>query len=233
MSDFPIKNDSFDTGVSGIREVFNYIKRYKQKTFVLKIEDSLILNPLFPLLMKDIIQLHDIGINIVIIPGIRTTIEEKLSKANISTRFVNGVRITPAEALPLVKLAAMEVTETIISHLAVGGANGIMGNWITARAIGVDQGVDYECTGCIEKVRSDIVIQLLEQNFIPVIYNIGFNSTGKSYNVNSSHITSQLCRDLDVIKLFFIGNDEGFPRGSKPIPPVYFQASTFPRWIIS
>jgi amino-acid N-acetyltransferase len=218
VSEFPIKNDSFDTGVSGIREVFNYIKRYKQKTFVLKIEDSLILNPLFPLLMKDIIQLHDIGINIVIIPGIRTTIEEKLSKANISTRFVNGVRITPAEALPLVKLAAMEVTETIISHLAVGGANGIMGNWITARAIGVDQGVDYECTGCIEKVRSDIVIQLLEQNFIPVIYNIGFNSTGKSYNVNSSHITSQLCRDLDVIKLFFIGNDEGIPVANLELP---------------
>jgi len=218
VNDFPLKNNSFETGVSGIREVFNYLKRYRKKTFVLKIEDSLLLNPLFPMLMKDIIHLHDIGINIVIIPGIRTTIEEKLSRANISTRFVNGMRITPAEALPFVKLAAMEVAETIISHLAAGGANGIMGNWIRARAIGVSQGVDYEFTGCIEKIRSDIVSQLLEQNFIPVIYNIGFNSTGKSYNVNSSHITCRLCQDLDVIKLFFIGRDEGIPVANLQCP---------------
>jgi len=208
-TDFSLKNDSFETGVSGIREVFNYIKRYKEKTFVLKIDDSLIHTPLFPLLMKDIIQLHDIGIKIVIVPGISTTIGEKLCQAKIHTRFVDGIRITPAEALPLVKLSAMEVAETILSHLAAGGANGIMGNWIRAHSLGVSNGIDFECTGRIEKIRSDIVVQLLGQNFIPVIYNIGFNSTGKSYNVNSTHITCQLCRDLDVIKLFFIGQEVG------------------------
>ncbi len=207
-----------DTGVSGIREVFNYIRRYRQKTFVLKIEDSLLDSPLFPLLMKDIIQLHDVGINIVIVPGIRHTIEHKLDLAGIRTRFVDGVRITPASALPLVKLAAMEVAETIISHLGAGGANGIMGTWIRARSLGVTQGIDFEFTGRIEKIRSDIVVKLMAQNFIPVLYNVGFNSTGKSYNVNSNEITCCLCRDLDVIKLFFIGQDEGIRVENLNIP---------------
>lgn len=212
------ETDTTDTGVSGIREVFTYIRRYREKTFVLKIEDTLIDTPLFPLLMKDIIQLHDVGINIVIVPGIRKTIDQKLDQAGIETRFVQGIRITPAEALPLVKLAAMEVTETIISHLGAGGANGIMGTWIKARSLGVNRGVDFEFTGRVEKIRSDIVVKLMSQDFIPVFYNVGFNSTGKSYNVNSNEVICRLCRDLDVIKLFFIGRDGGIRGENIKVP---------------
>jgi len=62
--------------VNTIREVFEYICRYRDKIFVLKIEDTLIDHPLFPLLMKDIAQLHDIGIHLIIVIGTRATIEK-------------------------------------------------------------------------------------------------------------------------------------------------------------
>ena len=129
--------------VNTIREVFDYIRRYREKTFVLKIEDSLFGHPLFPLLMKDIIQLHDIGVHLIIVTGTRTTIARNLSDAGIETSFFNGIRITPPTVLPHIKLAAMEVVQTIISHLAAGGANGIMGNWTKARSLGVCNGIDF------------------------------------------------------------------------------------------
>ena len=116
--------------VNTIREVFDYIRRYRGKTFVLKIEDSLLGHPLFPLLMKDIIQLHDTGVHLIIVTGTRATIARNLADAGIETSFVKGIRITPAAgAAPHQAGCHGGWSRSIISHLAAGGANGIMGNW--------------------------------------------------------------------------------------------------------
>jgi amino-acid N-acetyltransferase len=205
--------------VNTIREVFDYISRYRGKTFVLKIEDSLIGNSLFPLLMKDIIQLHDIGVQLIIVTGTRTTIARNLEAAGIESTFVKGIRITPDTVLPHIKLAAMEVVQTIISHLAAGGANGIMGNWTKARSLGVCNGIDFQWTGQVEKIKSDIVHKLLAQDFIPVLYNIGLNAQGDCYNLNSNQITRQLCLDLNIEKLFFIRSKDALPTKGLKIPP--------------
>jgi len=205
--------------VNTIREVFDYISRYRGKTFVLKIEDSLIGHPLFPLLMKDIIQLHDIGVQLIIVTGTRATIARNLEAAGIESSFVKGIRITPDTVLPHIKLAAMEVVQTIISHLAAGGANGIMGNWTKARSLGVCNGIDFQWTGQVEKIKSDIIHKLLAQDFIPVLYNIGLNAKGDCYNLNSNQITRQLCLDLNIEKLFFIRSQDALPTKKLTIPP--------------
>jgi len=205
--------------VNTIREVFDYIRRYKDKTFVLKIEDTLIDHPLFPLLMKDIVQLHDTGIHLLIVAGTRATIGKHLAKAKLNTRVVNGIRVTPKAAMAHVKLAAMEVVQTIISQLSTGNANGIVGNWIRARSLGVYGGVDYEYTGHVEKIQSGIVHKLLGQDFIPVIYNIGMNATGDCYNLNSDQIARQICLDLEIEKLFFIRAQDAVPTAGLELPP--------------
>jgi len=205
--------------VNTIREVFDYISRYRGKTFVLKIEDTLMGHPLFPLLMKDIIQLHDIGVQLIIVTGTRATIDRNLKAAGIESTFVKGIRITPDTVLPYIKLAAMEVVQTIISHLAAGGANGIMGNWTKARSLGVCNGIDFQWTGQVEKIKSDIVHKLLAQAFIPVLYNIGLNANGDCYNLNSNQITRQLCLDLDIEKLFFIRSQDALTTKGLSLPP--------------
>jgi amino-acid N-acetyltransferase len=205
--------------VNTIREVFEYISRYKGKIFVLKIEDTLIGHPLFPLLMKDIAQLHDIGIHLIIVTGTRATIEKHLAKAKHDTRVVNGIRITPKVAMTQIKLAAMEVVQKVISHLSAGNANGIMGNWIRARSLGVCEGIDYQYTGHVGKIQSHIIHKLLDQEFIPVIYNIGMNATGDCYNLNSDQIARQICLDLDIEKLFFIRAQDAIPTVGLELPP--------------
>lgn len=205
--------------VNTIREVFDYIRRYKGKTFVLKIEDSLIHHALFPLLMKDIVQVRDIGIRLIIVIGTRTTIEKHLARAGIKTEKVNGIRITPKAAMAPVKLAAMEVVQSVISLLSAGNANGIMGNWIRARSLGVRDGQDFQYTGQVEKIRSGIILKLLDQGFIPVMYNIGMNAVGDCYNLNSDQVAQQVCLDLDIEKLFFIRAQDAIPANGMDLPP--------------
>ncbi len=208
--------------VSTIREVFDYIRQYKNKTFVLKIEDGLIGHPLFPLLMKDIVHLHDTGINIIIVTGTRATIDKHLGGAGLTTKMIKGIRVTPSSAMPHIKLAAMEVVQTIISHLSADSsknASGIMGNWIRARSLGVVDGVDYQYTGYVERFQSQIILKLLSQNFIPVLYNIGMNTTGDCYNLNSDQIAQQVCLDLPIEKLFFIRAQDALTTSGLDLPP--------------
>ncbi len=205
--------------VNTIRDVLAYIRRYKGKTFVLKIEDSLIPHPLFPLLMKDVVHLHDTGIRIIIVTGTRATIERHLKTAGIQTQVKAGIRITPKAAMPHVQLAAMEVVQAMIARLSAGQVNGIMGNWIRARSLGVHDGTDYQYTGRVERIQSDVVLKLLSQHFIPVIYNIGMNATGDCYNLNSHHIARQVCLELDIEKLFYIRAEKAISTKGLVLPP--------------
>ena len=52
-----------------IREAFGYIHRFQGKTFVIKIDYSIISHPFFPILVKNLVHLNKMGIRIVLIPG--------------------------------------------------------------------------------------------------------------------------------------------------------------------
>ncbi|HAJ78893.1 MAG TPA: hypothetical protein DCO75_03910, partial [Fibrobacteres bacterium] len=92
--------------VETIRQAFGYINRFKNQTFVIKIASSLIENPVFPVLIKDITILHNVGIRIVLIPGAKTRIDEVLANYGIKCKTVDNVRISQPEAIPFIKMAA-------------------------------------------------------------------------------------------------------------------------------
>jgi amino-acid N-acetyltransferase len=207
-----VKEDSFLHGVDlakSIREVFVYINRFKGTVFVIKLEDLILDDPVFPMLMQDIALLHKAGIKIVIVPGSRRTIDKKLKEDHISTEFKNGVRITSRKALPIVELATLEVSQKIVAQLVANGCDSLQGNWIQASSMGVLSGVDYDSTGRIDKININILNRLLNEGFIPIIPHIGWNKVGEPYNINSNEVATFLCESLSVTKLFFVGVEEG------------------------
>ncbi len=203
---------------NAIREVFGYLNKYRGKVFVVKIEDTLFDHPLFPLLIRDIVQLHQLGIKIVVVPGERTAIERLLSKYGIESKFEGGVRLTTDQMMPLVMLAAMTVTQQLLAQLSANGVTGVMGNWVRARSMGVLKGVDYGKTGSVEKIRGDVVAQLLDEGYIPIVPNLGWNKLGQIYNVNSNEVASALCGKLDVAKLLILGMDDGVAAEGLELP---------------
>jgi len=194
---------------SSIREVFSYISRFKGQLFVLKIEDSLLDHPQFPVLIRDIAQLHQAGIKVLIVPGTRRSIDRQLAAYEVDTTFHKGVRLTTHEALPLVEQASLGAAQRILSHLTANGCHGIQGNWVQARGLGIIEGVDYMRTGRIERIQKDIIEKLLREDFIPLLPPIGWNKLGHAYNISSTELATELCRYLQVGKLFFIGIEEG------------------------
>jgi len=194
---------------SSIREVFSYISKFKGQLFVLKIEDTLLDNDAFPVLIRDIAQLHSVGIKILIVPGTRNSIDRQLKTYKVESNFNNGIRLTSQEALPLVEQASLGAAQHILSYLTANGINGIQGNWVQARSLGVIGGVDYMRTGKIEHIERSIVEKLLHEGFIPILPPIGWNKLGHAYNISSTELATELCRYMAVGKLFFIGEEGG------------------------
>jgi amino-acid N-acetyltransferase len=209
---------SFTDQVDTIRTAFSYINRFKGHTFVIKIVSSLFTHPLFPVLIKDIVLLHKMGIRIVLIPGARERINEILATYNISCKTVDNIRITPAEAMPFVKMAAFDVSNRLMTFLAENNTNAIIGNWVKARSIGVVKGIDFQSSGSVEKLKKDIVEKMLDQGFIPIFPNIGWSGTGKPYNISSNELAFTVSRDLHATKLFFITDFNGINARNLKIP---------------
>jgi amino-acid N-acetyltransferase len=199
------------TPMQAIREVFGYLRRYRNQIFVLKIDDALLSKPLFSLLVKDIVLLQQAGIGVVLVPGAKHSIDKVLKTYRVDSRMHGDVRITTEEAMPLVKLGASNVSNVLISLLSENGAHGVIGNWVRARAVGVLNGVDYKHTGRVEKVDVQLLRNMLDDRLIPIVPNIGWNLVGKDYNLNSSELAVAVAKALKATKLFFIGSDPGVP----------------------
>jgi amino-acid N-acetyltransferase len=208
-----------------IRQAFGYINQFKGETFVIKLESSLISHQLFPLLIRDVVLLHRMGINVILVPGARDRINEVLKKYAIKCKTVGGVRVSPPEAIPLIKMAAFDVTNKIMTMLAENGANGVIGNWVRAKSIGVRNGTDFQSSGLVEKVQVDIVNKVIGEGIIPIFPTIGWSAKGKPYNLSSSEIAFSISVEIKAAKLFFITDRLGVTAQGYKIPREVYVSS--------
>lgn len=192
-----------------IRQVFEYIHRFKGRTFVIKIEGSLMSHPFFPLLVKDLVLLHRQGIQIVLVPGAKQRIDEILTRYHVAWQTVEGVRISTPEAVPFIKMAAFDVSNRLMTQLAENATEAVIGNWVRSRGIGVLRGVDFQMSGVVERINVPIVRKILQDGLVPIFPNIGWSATGKPYNISSSELAARLAGALRADKLFFVSDQLG------------------------
>ncbi len=204
--------------VDTIRQGFGYVRQFRDAIFVIKIDSAVMRHPHFPILIRDVVLLHNAGIKIVLIPGTRMRINEILTSFDIPYQSKNGIRITSDEAIPFVKMAAFDVSNKLMTLLAENSANAVIGNWIRARAIGVRDGVDFMSTGQIDKVDGDSIRKLIDDTMIPIFPNIGWSLTGRPYNISSNELALRISEELGAEKLFFVTEYGGISGEGLPLP---------------
>ncbi len=214
-----MNNNLLQEQVATIRQSFGYVREFKDAIFVIKIDSTLMKDPYFPIFIRDVVLLHNAGIKVVLIPGTRVRIDEILSSFTIPYHSVEGVRISTEEAIPFIKMAAFDVSNQIMTLLAENSANAVIGNWVRARSIGVRNGTDYQSTGMIDKVDSDSILKILNDNMIPIFPNIGWSLTGKPYNISSNELALKISAELKASKLFFITDCGGVTGSPYKLPP--------------
>lgn len=206
------------SNAQNIRSVIKYIQQFKNAIIVIYIDDEIIYSPFFSSHIRDISLLHQAGIKVAIVPGCRKRIDQILSNAKIQWKYENDIRITCEEAIPLIKMAAFDTSNIVMTSLAANQITATIGNWVRARAKGIIDGIDFGTAGEIDKLQTDSIKNILENGFIPIFPCIGWSSTGKPYNISSIILAQEIAISLKADKLFFLMHNEEISSKKFSIP---------------
>jgi amino-acid N-acetyltransferase len=201
-----------------IRDVIRYIQRFKNAVIVIYLDDEVIDSTLFSSHIRDISLIHEAGLQVLIVPGAHKRIDEILSSSGIAWSYKNNIRVTKQEAMPAIKMAAFDVSNTVMTALAADHLTAVIGNWIRARSLGVINGEDYGTAGEIDKVETDAIRTVLANGFIPIFPCIGWSAAGKPYNISSITLAEEIAVHLQADKLFFVMPDAEISAGHFTIP---------------
>jgi len=206
-------------------ESLPYIKSFHSKTFVIKYGGSTMEESLKKDIIHDIILLKYIGINPVIVHGGGPEINSYLSKLNMKSEFVNGLRVTDKNVMEVVQMVLVgKVNQEIVSMLNLYGGKGVGltgkdGNIIVAKKhlpeIIYDnngqneRSVDLGFVGEIEKIDPKLILGLCDHGYIPVISPIGVGFDGESYNINADDVASAIACSLKAEKLIMLTDVDG------------------------
>ena len=194
-----------------------YFKQWVGKTVVVKYGGNAMLNEeLKQAVMKDIVLLHTIGINIVLVHGGGPEINKMLEKVGKESKFVNGLRYTDAETMEIVQMVLTgKLNKDIVGILLqVGGQavglSGVDSGLLRAKKIDKD-GADLGFVGDVTEVHPEIVNTLLEQGFIPVISTVALGETGDQsrYNINADTAAAKIAVALKAEKFVQLTNVAG------------------------
>ena len=201
-----------------IREAFHYKSRFDGSTMVFKIDYPVTEDPLFPSLVKDLALLSQTGFKVVIIPGAKELIDTILKENKIELRYNDSLRISSKKAMPYVQMAAFHSASSFMTGFSSSRVEAVIGNFIRARGLGVVNGIDMEHTGTVDRVYLDSLKRILDLGMVPILPCIGWNSSGRPYNVSSDEIAMQTAVNLKAEKLFIVSLCGGIKKDLLVIP---------------
>jgi len=217
--------DGFDRGgpdrqqfVDWLRAVAPYIHAFRGKTFVIAFGGELVKAGVLNALVNDVALLHAMGMQIVLVHGSRPQVEEQLALRHVESQFADAIRITDNAALECAKEASGELRLDIEAAFSQGLPNTpmagaqlsvISGNFVTARPVGIVNGVDYQHTGLVRKIDAESVRMSLSHGKIVLFSPLGFSPTGQAFNLSMEDVASATAMALKADKLIFIAEVPG------------------------
>lgn len=200
-------------------EALPYIQKLYGKTVVIKYGGNAMINEeLKNMVMEDITLLKYIGMNPVVVHGGGPDINSMLKKLDISSNFVNGLRVTQQDTMETAQMVLVGKTnKEIVAKLNQKGGKaigicGIDGNLIECKKhyeIVNGEKVDIGFVGEITNINTKILELLSKDEYIPVIAPIGVGSDGKSYNINADTVAAEVASALKAAKLMLLTDIEG------------------------
>lgn len=199
--------------VAWLRQVAPYIHAFRGKTFVVAVPGELIQAGRLNALVQDLSLLQAMGMRIVVAHGSRPQVNEQLRLRSVETSYAEGLRITTPIALECAKEASGEIRldleaafsqglpNTPMAHSAV---RAVSGNFVTARPVGIVDGVDYLHTGLVRKIDVQTIRFALNSGAIVLLSPLGYSPTGESFNLSMEDVAASTAIALDSDKLIVL-----------------------------
>lgn len=221
MTDKPTTGNVADVLI----EALPYIRRFYGKTIVIKYGgNAMVEEHLKESFARDITLMKFIGLNPVVVHGGGPQIGSALEKMGISSKFVDGMRVTDEPTMDVVEMVLVgKVNKEIVAQISQQGGkavglSGKDGGLILAKKLHLvrpkaedkpPEIIDIGMVGEVVAVNSDIIHTLEGGGAIPIIAPVGVGESGETYNINADWVASKIAVALNAIKLILLTDVEG------------------------
>ena len=194
-----------------IKNVPKYIKKYKNELIVIKYGGNVLIDRnIFNNFIEDISILNKLGLSIVVVHGGGPRIKRELDKANIETKFINGLRVTDKKVIKIVEEVLIDFNNDIVNSLKKKGSKAISINTKINNIISViPEKEELGFVGIPNNINLKIIKDVISQNQIPVVAPLGLDINNQTYNINGDTAASAIAKKLKSRRLLLMTNVEG------------------------
>ncbi|MGX8680205.1 MAG: acetylglutamate kinase [bacterium] len=204
-----------------------YMQRYRDKVVVIKYGGNAMINEkLMNNVINDVCLMNLVGIRVVLVHGGGPHINRALKAMQIESKFINGLRYTDQDTIDVVQqVLAGKVNKELVKMIINGGekAVGLCGidNMLLETEQITNQDLGY--VGSIKKVHTEILEDLLDKNYIPVVASIGMDHDGHSYNINADFAGCAIADALGAENLLVVSDVPGVLRDHQDESSLIFE----------
>lgn len=198
-------------------EALPYIQRFNRKIVVIKYGGSAMLDDeLKANVIKDAVLLKLVGFKPIIVHGGGREISHWVGKMGMEAKFINGLRVTDQDTMEVAEMVLAKVNKelvTLVQSLGVKavGVSGKDGGLLQCKKK-LPGGQDIGFVGDITKVEPKVLYDLLEKDFLPIVFPVGFDENFQTYNINADDAACAIAEAVGAEKLAFLSDIEGVYR---------------------
>lgn len=195
-------------------EALPYIQRFNRKIVVVKYGGSAMLDEeLKANVIKDVVLLKLIGFKPIIVHGGGKEISRWVGKVGMKPEFKNGLRVTDEATMELAEMVLGKVNKSLVQLVESLGVRAIGISGKDGRLLSVKKkyanGEDIGFVGDVTNVNADILYDLLEKDFLPIICPVGLDDDNNTYNINADDAACAIAKAMKAEKLAFLTDIEG------------------------
>ena len=217
-----------------LREALPYIKRFKGKTFVVKLSGKVTEErERLISLAEELALMHQVGIRLCVVHGGGKQLSDLAALMGVEQTIIEGRRVTDDATLEMAKMIfAGKINTDILAALRhrgveAVGLSGVDGNIVHAerrppkeimnRETGESEHVDFGHVGDIIQIDSRLLMVLLDHGYLPVISSLGADAEGTVFNINADTIAAEIAIQLKAEKLVLLSDVDGiYLRAGEP-----------------
>ncbi|HIU25826.1 MAG TPA: acetylglutamate kinase [Candidatus Copromorpha excrementigallinarum] len=195
-------------------EALPYIQRFNRKIIVIKYGGSAMTDEeLKKNVIEDVVLLKLVGFKPVIVHGGGREISRWVDKAGMETSFIDGFRVTDEGTMELAEMVLARVNQELVAKVQslgvkAAGISGKDGGLLTVEKK-LPGGKDIGFVGTVSKVDTKIITDLLEKDFLPVVFPVGMDEEFNTYNINADEAAGAIATALKAEKLAYLSDVEG------------------------
>ncbi len=199
--------------IEWFRASTSYINTHRGKVFVVLLSGEALADKNLSNVVYDLTLLHSLGVKLVLVHGARPQISAALESSGKDSSYHRNIRITEAEYIETVARVVGGESARLEALFSMGISNSPMqgsdvrlcrGNFVTAKPVGIHDGIDYQYTGKVRKIHATAIQQQLDQNNIVLLSNLGYSLTGEIFNLSAEEVATEAAVSLQADKLILM-----------------------------